>query len=372
MSSAAPQVPISPAQPGAKQRVALWDNARFLLIVLVVVGHTLSTIRVDTALAYGIYTYIFLFHMPAMILLAGMFSRADTSPKAVRSTLQLIVTWVLWEFIWAGIHGVVEGRPPVDSFLVSPAWTLWFLVSLATMRIILPYLVRLRHPLLVSLGLALGSGIFPLIGTEFSASRTLAFLPFFVAGWLIRDRGWLAGDWFVRPSRTLRAVAWGSLGAVALVFVLTPRLRDFWLVDEWLTWRESYYWLFENAPIGDWQPTQWGEIVPAGVLITAGLIAIAALLTFAFLVVAPRGHSVITVWGTRTLYVYLLHGPIVWLLREYDAIAWLDELGTLGILMMVAGSCVLAVLLSAAWVSRVFRPVIEPRFDWVYAPKLPN
>ncbi|TDP90700.1 fucose 4-O-acetylase-like acetyltransferase [Leucobacter luti] len=362
----------------SKPRIALWDNARFLLIVLVVIGHLISTIRTDTALGYGLYAYVYLFHMPAMIVLAGMFSKPEASPKAVRSTLQLLITWGLWELIWAGIRAAVEGRAPGSSFLVSPAWTLWFLVSLATMRILLPYLARLRHPLLVSIGLALLAGMLPAIGTEFSASRTLAFLPFFVAGWLARERGWLTGAWFTRPALGTRIAAWGLLGGVALAFVCAPQLREFWRIDRWLTWRDDYFWLFSHAPIGNWQPTQWGEVVAGGILVAAALLALAAAMTLALLIVVPRGHSVATTWGTRTLFVYLLHGPIIYLLRESGVIAWFGELGGLGLLALVVGGVMLAIVLSMQWVSRATRMVIEPRFDGILvrdtttqAPKAP-
>lgn len=350
-----------------KTRIALWDNARFLLVVLVVVGHLISTIRTDSALGFALYAYIYLFHMPAMILLSGMFSRADTSPKAVKGVVQLLITWGLWELIWAGIKGVVEGRVPGGGFLVSPAWTLWFLVTLATMRILLPYLARLRHPLLVSVLLALVAGILPAIGTDFSASRTLAFLPFFMAGWLARERGWLAGEWFTRPSPGTRAGAWGLLGLIALAFVLVPQLRSEWRIDRWLTWRDDYFWLFQNAPIGAWQPTQWAAVVGSGILVTAVLLALAGVMTFALLVIVPRGHGVFTAWGTRTLFVYLLHGPIVYVLRETGAVEWFGGLGVPGLLLLVVCGIAIAVVLSALWVSRLFRPIVEPRFDWVLA-----
>ncbi|WP_395966755.1 acyltransferase family protein, partial [Brevundimonas diminuta] len=69
----------APARPAAKPRIAVWDNARFLLIVLVVIGHAISTVRTDSQLGFALYAYIYLFHMPAMILLSGMFSRPDSS-----------------------------------------------------------------------------------------------------------------------------------------------------------------------------------------------------------------------------------------------------------------------------------------------------
>lgn len=355
----------APARPAAKPRIAVWDNARFLLIVLVVIGHAISTVRTDSQLGFALYAYIYLFHMPAMILLSGMFSRPDSSPKAIRSTIQLIVIWLTWEAIWAVIHFAVEGKTPGQNFLVSPAWTLWFLVTLATMRILLPYIAMLRWPLLSSIVIALVAGILPAIGTQFSASRTLAFLPFFVAGWMIRDRGWLDGQWFVRPSRGALLAAWAGLGAVALVFVMTPDLREFWRIDKWLTWRDDYTWLFAHARIGEWLPDQWGWVLLGGAAVTAALMAVAAAMTLALLIVTPRRHSVMTVWGSRTLYVYLLHGPVVWVLRETGAIDWIAALGAPGLLVVVGFGIALAAVLSMAWVPRAFGLIVEPRFDWV-------
>lgn len=355
-----------PSPLAKRRRIALWDNARFLLIVLVVIGHAISTVRTDTALAYGIYTYIYLFHMPAMIYLSGLFSRPETSPKAIKSTWQLVVTWLLWEGIWALIHWLVQGNGPSEKFLVTPAWTLWFLVSLVTMRILLPYLAQLKHPLAVSIGLALASGLLPAIGTQFSASRTLVFLPFFVAGWLTRRDGWLDGQWFASPRRGTRVAAWALLAAVAAVLVAAGGLREWWRIDKWLTWRDDYFWLFANAPLGDFAPADFLPAAGAGIAVTAVLLALAAAMTLALLIVAPRAESAMTAWGSRTLYVYLLHAPIIWFLRRFGVVEAVAGDGVLGILAVVAFAIVLAMLLSGRWAPRVFGALVEPRLGRIY------
>lgn len=354
-----------PPKAAKRPRIALWDNARFLLIVLVVVAHVVSTARTQTSLGFALYAYIYLFHMPAMILLSGMFSRPETTPKAVKSTLQLLVTWVIWEGLWALEHLLLEGDAPGRGFLIKPSWTLWFLVTLVTMRILLPYIAQLRHPLIVSSVLALAGGLSPVIGTEFSASRTLCFLPFFVAGWLARDRGWLDGAWFTRPSRALRAATWGVLGAIALVFVLVPGFKGFWRIDRWLTWRDDYATRWESAPIGSWQPEGWVATGAAGVAVAAVLLFVALVMTLALLILAPRRETFFTKWGSRTLFVYLLHGPVVYLMRESGFVETIGTLGSPGVLLLVAIGLALTALLSMKWITVVFRPVIEPRIDWL-------
>lgn len=364
-SGAAAGPPAHTAPPRA--RVALWDNARFILIVLVVAGHAISTIRTDTAFGFATYAFIYLFHMPAMIALSGLFAKPEATPKVARSTVQLLVTWVLWEGIWALLHLAVKGRGLPESWLVAPAWTLWFLVTLATMRIVLPYIARLKHPLIFSVAVALVAGLSPAIGTQFSASRTLCFLPFFVAAWLGVDRGWFSGDWFMRPARAARASAWALLALVAAAFAVLPGLRDTWRIDTWLTWRDDYAWLFARAPIGSWAPTEWWSIALGGSGVRLALLVVAAAMTLAVLLIVPRGHSIITLWGARTLYVYLLHGPIIWALRETGGAEWIGSFGVPGVLALIACGIALTVVLSMAWVSTLCRPVIEPRLEWLFS-----
>lgn len=334
-----------------------------------------STIRTDSALGFGIYVYIYLFHMPAMILLSGLFSKPEVNPKALKSTLQLIAVWLIWEAIWAGIHGLVEQQAPGQNFLVSPAWTLWFLVTLATMRVLLPFIAQLKHPLIFSIVVSLLGPVLPAIGVQFSAARTLAFLPFFVVGWLIRERGWLSGDWFMQTQTRVRIAGWAVLGGVALLIAsfsaLGDGLKQFWRIDKWLTHRDSYEWLFAHAPIGGWSPEGagfpgWIATSLSGVLVSAVLLVVASILTLAVLFVVPRGHSVITIWGARTLYVYLLHGVIVWFMCELGVIDSFGQYGVFGLLALVALACALAMLLSMTWVTRVFWRLIEPRFEWIY------
>ena len=369
---------LSPQSQPVKTRVALWDKARFALIVIDFVGHMISTVRTDTSLGFALYAYIYVFHMPAMIFLSGIFAKPEVSPRAIKSTLQLLVVWLTWEGIWVLLRAAVENRGLSKGFLVNPSWTLWFLVSLVTMRILLPYIAKLRHPLLFSIAAALLGPVLPAIGVDFSAARTLAFLPFFILAWLIRDRGWLAGDWFVTPSLRSRALAWGGLAGVGALFAVVPLIagaanfKEFWRIDKWLTRRDSYFWLFENAPIGSWQPA--GEdlvghasVAASGILVAALLILVTAGIMLALLIIVPRGRSTFTVWGARTLYVYLLHGPVVWAARESGFVDALGEQGWIGLVLLIVLGCGLTAVLSMKWVTVVFRPVIEPNLGWFFA-----
>ena len=61
---------------GIKKREYQYDNLRFLLIALVVLGHLLE-IAGDFPHRELLYELIYSFHMPAFLFLSGMFARFD-------------------------------------------------------------------------------------------------------------------------------------------------------------------------------------------------------------------------------------------------------------------------------------------------------
>lgn len=348
-------------------RVALWDNAKFVIIALVVISHMLGTIRTQTETAFGVYTFSFFIHMPVILLIAGYFSKAHMTPRLVNSIVQLVAVWVGWESLWAVIRYFGEDEALKSDFLISPAWTLWFLVSLATMRALLPLLSRARFPVLLSFVIALAAGLSPEIGIDFSASRTLCFLPFFMVGWAARERGLLQGEWFVHPTKTLRAIAWSFISAVAAFFVFASPL-EFWRLDTWLRWRDSYFVLFEDAPIGGFSPDAWWSIAGSGMALRFALIVLQFAMLLAVLIIVSRRTSIVTTWGSRTLYVYLLHAPMVWVIRQTGFIDSVAAGGVAGLIALMAIGVAIAVALSSRWVSTLTRPFVEPKISWLMKP----
>lgn len=156
------------------------------------------------------------------------------------------------------------------------------------------------------------------------------------------------------------------LALIALGVALLAPIRKEWRVDTWVVWRDNYAWLFDHAPVFGWAPTEWLAIALGGAGVRLLLILLAAAMTLALLILVPRGHSMITVWGTRTLYVYLLHGLVVMGLRSSGAVAWFGEFGETGVLMLVALGIAITMLLSMRWITKLFRPVIEPKIDWIF------
>lgn len=330
-------------------RIALWDNARLVLIVLVVFGHLLESLRDDTAIK-TVYRVLYSFHVPAFILVSGWFARSEPlDARALRGPLRLVVAWLAAEAGWALWRGLRGHRPFPEEFPVTQSWTLWFLVALAAMRILLPYVAQLRFPLAVAVVGALAAGLSSSIGLEYSASRILALLPFFVLGWWLRRAGLERAAWFRSPRRRVRAGAAGAALLTVLAVLALTRMPGF--TDQLLFWRRSY----EGEGYGD----------ARGAVLRLAFLAIGAVLTLALLILLPRGSHWFSALGRNTLPVYLLHPPAVVALRRAhldDAIAALP--GAMGILL---GLAVLATLvLASPPVAFLMRPVTHP--DLVFRP----
>lgn len=57
------------------KRIPYFDNARALLIILVVLGHMSSEFIEHDELIADVYLFIYTFHMPAFILISGYFAK---------------------------------------------------------------------------------------------------------------------------------------------------------------------------------------------------------------------------------------------------------------------------------------------------------
>lgn len=167
------------------------DSLKGFLIILVIFGHLIGSFGFQGG---DIWNMIYTFHMPLFVLISGYFSKCD---KANISSLlkPLIVFQVLNVFLL-----IVYGYGFSLSYLLTPYWTLWYLLSLIFWRIILKFLPRrLLNRQYLCLGLAfffsLIIGIILPNGRILSIQRTISFLPFFLMGYyfkigLIRQRLW--------------------------------------------------------------------------------------------------------------------------------------------------------------------------------------
>lgn len=319
----------------ARERDALIDNARFVLIVLVVFGHFLTTMRGDPALDV-LYSWIYMFHMPAFVFLSGLVVNAEavTARQGRRIVSGLIAPLVIFTLLYEAFGRLIGQPVPSDTSLMDPYWLLWFLVALTIWRLLVPVLRSLRWPVATTLVVASVLVLISDLPAEWSIDRVVVLLPFFTAGLTLTPE----------RLRALRTRTWRLVGAGVLA-VSVP-------IAIWATDLPAGFITFSDGvtSIGDLP-----EFLGMYVIATAMIVALLALI--------PSRRSLITTWGARTIYVYLLHGFFV---RAFRA----GELGEVfasptGAVLVLILSVGLAIFLSSDFVLRRTRRLVEPRVEWL-------
>ncbi len=352
-STGTPEVVTVRSEPGVagSGRIAFWDNARFLAVTLVVAGHAIQPLVDRSGGALTLYLVIYAFHMPAFAIISGYFSSAEppTARHMLRVLTDLVIPYVIMEAAWSIVKLVADGESGFDP--TTPSWTLWFLVSLAIFRLVLPYLALLRWPLAISLVLSVGVGYLNGVDSTFALARTFGFLPFFVLGWKLSTTD--IAQWW----RGLGEAAWWIRGVAAAIFagaawVVSANLPTWRTVDlrHWLYYDQSYSDLGTDSVLGG-----------AGRL---ALLAVAVILCAAFLALVPRHPILVTELGTGTMYVYLLHSFALYPIRETGLLDAQRPTSALLMLLCVA-SVAVALVLASPPCRRLFRPVIQPDVRWL-------
>jgi len=267
-----------------------------------------------------------------------------------RVITDILLPYVIFELLWTLTKWLVEGQ--ADPNLTKPSWTLWFLLALGIFRLVLPYLALLRWPLLWTVIISVGVGYLPNVDSTFSLSRTLGLLPFFAFGWWLRERD------VVARLRLLETRPWWT--RVASVALLGAAGFAAW---HWIDlWKEIdlRHWLFYEDAYADLGGEQWWA---GGVRIALMLLAV--LLSAAFFALIPRRTYWWTRFGQYTMYVFLLHSFVLYPFRESGVLRDLDPTW-LWLPLVTLLSVVLALALATKPVRWLFRPLVEPRPQWLF------
>ncbi|WP_165063606.1 acyltransferase family protein [Marisediminicola senii] len=349
-------IPTQGESPGTGRRLAprvpVWDNARFACVTLVVIGHGVQRLTAESNNALIVYLFIYAFHMPAFALISGYFSKSG--PPGVHQLKKVItdilLPYFIMETIWTVVQFLVEGKQELNP--TSPSWTLWFLLALGIFRLILPYLALVRFPLFWALLFSVGVGYLPNVDSTFSLSRAIGILPFFVLGWKLKEWG------IIERWPTLKAAAWwiralavGIFGAWLYVVVANIQV-----------WRDVdlRFWFFYDDSYSGLGEDQWWA---GGVRLA--IIVLAVLLSASFFVLLPRGETWFTDFGQATMYVYLLHSFILYPIRETGVISG-ERTSAVWLLSMILACIAISIALSSPLVRRIFRPLIEPKPEWLF------
>ena len=156
------------------------DNFKGILIFLVVFGHFLmpNSLR-NNGLCYEIFSFIYFFHMPAFLFLAGLTTKKENLKKNIS---KYIFLYFLFNFSMSIIDYFLNG---IEISFIKPYYSMWFLLSIIAYRTLVFYCNN-KLLLIFSLIISFFSG-FSNLDNTFALSRIIAFLPFFLVGYFFKE-----------------------------------------------------------------------------------------------------------------------------------------------------------------------------------------
>jgi fucose 4-O-acetylase-like acetyltransferase len=336
--------PAGEVRPPRRERDPFFDNAKFLAILLVVIGHSLAY-RLNVPLAKGLYLFIYMFHMPLFIVVTGYFSRNWTfsGGKARKVITNLGVPYLVFETAYS-LYDTLVGGNGLKISLLDPYFLTWFLCALFFWRLSTPVWQQIRWPLAVAVGFSLLSYMSDL-GETFDIHRVIGLLPFYVLGLMLRPEHF----------EMLKKPLAGVVGAVTLaggLFMAYVVMNH--MTKDWVYWKDPH--------------SELGVDNLTGTLVRLGMLICGTVLVAAFLAVVPKRRTWFTKLGATTLYAYLLHGFVTRLLAFTDwwDAAWLDTVP--GLIVVIVGAAAVGTLLCSKPVVRTMSWALEPKMTWAFTP----
>jgi len=337
------------APPPPKVRDPWFDNAKMILVTLVVVGHawTLLPLSADdagTPLARAVdkaaYDALYLWHIPAFVIVTGYLSRSFeyTLPRLKQLLTTVAVPYLVFEGLLVLFRATfldVEFR----NVWLSPHWPMWYLSALFVWRLLTPVLKRMPAKVVVSVAVSLAAGLF---ATDYlDNARILGLLPFFALGLKMHE-----GHWALLRTRRAR---WYGAGVLVTLALLAPVIDNL-VATEWLYYRTRYDEIDPSLA-----PDDGRAFVIRAVMLLGGLVG-----AFAFFAVVPRTRTWFTALGGATLVVYLYHGFVVLSAEALGYPSWAAGAWPLSWLLTTVVAVGVAVLLAWPPLARRLEVLVDP------------
>lgn len=318
------------------------DNLKFILIILVVIGHFTLQIPGIKWVRYIQY-FIYTFHMPCFIFVSGYLAKRMNEGGKLKADKVLGIFWLYLLFKIGNVLLQVAFGININFDLFKGRAAPWYLLALGIWYLMIPLLERIKPNYLIAgtflIGLA--AGYTSNINSIFTLSRVIVFLPFFSLGFL-----W-SGKLDVFLNKKLRIQALLLMIALMVVIILFwNQLKPF----KDIVYGASSY----NSSLG--------KYAKYGLMIRGIWYLLAIIISGAFMLLIPRCKTFFSVLGERTLQVYMTH---IWFRNAIGYagfFVYLKGLPQYYNALVLLGSVILTFLLANRWFKKIF--------DFLSAPAL--
>ena len=277
------------------QRNAKFDNVKFFLICCVVFGHIANRFADNSYAVACIQFWVYLFHMPAFVYIAGLFSKRTVNEGRWRKIVPYIFLYFGMLTLSFAVSAIKNGvaSASVDYFhengiaWYSLAMFWWGAITILVRK------VKPSYVLVISLFLSVISGYSADINSFLVMQRTLIFFPFFYLGYITDIE---------QLTRRLDHIALKIVSAVLLAGAG---------VVSYLYYDKIYYWRFLFRGVRPYDNIREGLPYGWGWSWRIAFYLIAMALTLAVICLMPNIKSFISTLGRKTLPIYVFHGTFL-------------------------------------------------------------
>lgn len=298
------------------------DNIKGIMIFLVVLAH-LFEFNVVSKISF-LLIIIYSFHMPVFVFYSGRLAKYNPSKMITNIVIPYLIIQIL-SYLFYKMMGL-----DIVFRIVTAYTTLWYMISLFFWYMAIPFLEKVKKPIiaiLLSVILGLIIGYDKTAYDCLSVSRTLVFFPFFVLGYYSNKINLFEKIKKIKYPKILI-----SLLVCVVIFVL-------------------YY--FRGIIHMEWF-YQYGTYTAFGYNpMIRFLIYIAAFIWIIFFqLFIPNKKCNISKIGKNSLSVYLLHYMIVYFIAEKTNLLYIGSHPILNCLII---AIIITFVLSRDFVNNVFK-----------------
>lgn len=315
----------------SEKRDNYFDNAKFILIVFVVIGHFIETLTQGDNL-HTIYRWIYSFHMPIFVFILGYFDR-----RSKNSNISNYIYWFfLFQTLYFAYYYFIDKSTSAIQF-TSPQYSLWYIMACVAWKIITPRFIKLKHPIVYAFILCLLAGYDDTISATLSLSRIIVFYPFFLLGYFCNEEV---------ISKIRKIPNYVSVSVLAGSYILCYFIPS----------------IFPSFNLGlllhYCSYTQMGYTVWYAFIYRFFSLSISIIVSIAVMAVIPKKQTFYTKHGRNTLQVYLIHGLIVRTLKTIGIHNVITQTGYKALFLL--GTVLLAYFLSSDTFVLVTKPFFYP------------
>lgn len=286
-----------------EKRIAKWDNLKFYLILLVAMGHITHYYLDYSELAKTIYLFIYSFHMPVFMFIAGLFSKHAVKQCRFETVFQYLIIYVVMKFL-DSLADTLAGGSGSFHFLweSGPGW---FALALAVFTAVTMATYKLGWRVMIPASVMVGclAGLDSHFGDHFASMRICVFYPVFIAGFYI-DK-----ELFTTLQEGIYGVIQKITSCIliaAMIYVMYTKIDTLYPLIRLFKGKYAY----DDMGLGI-----------EGVIVRFGCYVFWGLMIYVLVALAPSGRRFYTWLGSRTMAIFTWHNFFISMIMNVLGIA---------------------------------------------------